>query len=118
MHPSRPPAGVERRVFGRRQTNDHAIIRVPGRPALRCVIKNISEGGALLEFDAPVVWLPFNFRINWETGSRQEDCEIKHQNGNRVGVAFVVRKAEQADRPLLKADDVAPWISETHHARR
>ena len=41
---------VERRAFGRRATHEHAIVRIPGRPALRCVIRNISDGGALLDF--------------------------------------------------------------------
>ena len=117
MHPSRP-AGIERRTFGRRQTNDHAIVRVPGRPAIRCVIKNISDGGALLEFDAPVSWLPFSFQLTWETGARREDCEIKHHNGNRVGVAFAIRKAEETSRSFVKVDDLAPWVAETHSLRR
>ena len=117
MHPSRP-AGIERRSFGRRQTNDHAIVRVPGRPAIRCVIKNVSEGGALLEFDAPVSWLPFSFQLAWETGARREDCEIKHHNGNRVGVAFAIRKAEETSRSFVKVDDVAPWVAEAHSPRR
>ena len=72
----------------------------------------------LFRSDAPVSWLPFSFQLAWETGARREDCEIKHHNGNRVGVAFAIRKAEQAEKSFLKVDDVAPWMAETHSPRR
>ena len=40
---------VERRQFGRRKTYVHAVIRARGRPPLLCVMRDVSEGGALLE---------------------------------------------------------------------
>ena len=80
--------GPERRAFGRRHSNDHAIVRVQGRPPVRCTVKNISDTGALLDFGAEV-WLPYNFRLAWEVGTRSEECEIKHRNGQ-----FVVSKSE------------------------
>ena len=111
----KPP--VERRAFGRRQAEEHAIVRVAGRPLQRCVIRNISEGGALLDFGEPV-WLPFSFRLQWEGTKREETCETRHQNGGRVGVLFVAKKAAEAGNELLRINDVAPWIAESNHPRR
>ena len=111
----KPPA--ERRAFGRRQTEEHAIVRVAGRPPMRCVIRNISGGGALLDFGEPV-WLPFTFIVFWEGTKREETCEMKHQNGGRVGVSFVAKKAVDAGREILTVNDVSPWIAENSHPRR
>ena len=111
-HPS-----SERRAFGRRQTHDHAIVRVTGRPPLRCLVKNISDGGALLEFSEPV-WLPFTFRLIWEASKREEDCETKHQNGTRIGVSFAERAAQGIRHDMLTSKDVAPWIAENAPVRR
>ena len=118
---NRPPQGAERRAFGRRQTNDHAFVRIQGRPPVRCTIKNISEGGALLDFGSEV-WLPYNFQLTWEVGNREEACEIKHRNGQFVGVFFQRQVAVQ-DRPkvrneTVRADEVTPWLAETSHPRR
>jgi hypothetical protein len=118
---NRPYSGPERRDFGRRPTNDHAIVRIPGRPTLRCVIKNISDGGALLDFGSEV-WLPYNFQLVWETTGREEACEIKHRNGPFVGV-FFQRNADVKETPnprceTIRVDEVSPWIAETNHPRR
>ena len=49
--------GVERRQFGRRQTCVHATIALRGRPDVLCVMRDVSEQGALLEVVHPE-WLP------------------------------------------------------------
>ena len=112
--------GPERRGFGRRHSNDHAIVRVQGRPPVRCTVKNISDTGALLDFGAEV-WLPYNFRLAWEVGTRSEECEIKHRNGQFVGVFFqrhVSAGVPPASRHQpVRADDVTPWIAETNPRR-
>lgn len=114
----RPIQGPDRRTFGRRQTSDHAIVRVQGRPSMRCVVKNISEGGALLDFGAEV-WLPFNFQLNWEIGGREELCEIKHRNGQFVGVFFQkYLDVRPPVREMVRADDVTPWVAGTNSPRR
>jgi hypothetical protein len=112
MHPVK--SGADRRAFGRRATNDHAIVRIPGRPPVRCMVKNISVGGALLDF-GEAVWLPYTFHIRWEGTGREELCEIKHQNGGRIGVQFMEKAAKREDSALLKADEVSPWIAENAH---
>jgi hypothetical protein len=110
-------AGAERRAFGRRDTQEHAIVRIAGRPTLRCVIRNISDGGALLDFGQEV-WLPFQFKLIWEGTGRQETCDIKHQNGPRIGVSFVATQHKDVDSRVLSVNDTAPWISERLSPRR
>ena len=107
-------AGPEKRAFGRRQSNDHAIVRVQGRPPVRCTVKNISESGALLDFGSEI-WLPYNFKLAWEVGTRSEDCEIKHRNGQFVGVFFKrhVDVEDSSHHKPIRVDDVTPWIAES-----
>lgn len=91
------------------------MVRLPGRPVMRCSVLNISKGGALLDFGTEV-WLPFQFRLVWEGKDRAEDCEIKHAKGSRVGVQFI-RNGEAVidDRPrssLQALDDKLTWQGE------
>lgn len=107
----------ERRAFGRRQTNEQAVIRVSGRPPVRCTIVNISDGGALLDTGI-AMYLPFNFRLSWETSRREEECEVRHTNGSRVGVQFVLRKEEQIKPERVSINDVSDWMSSRSPLRR
>lgn len=100
----------EQRQFGRRQTSAHAWVKVRGRPAIACVVKNVSEGGALLEFTAAEM-LPYRFRVTIEAEGIDRDCEIRHQTGNRVGVEFVKVEHLTDGRQRASADDVAAWTS-------
>lgn len=108
---------VEQRAFGRRATQDHAVVRIAGRPPLRCMIVNISEGGALLDFGGEV-WLPFQFRLIWEGTKREEDCETRHQNGGRVGVMFVTPKEESTAKGVITVNELSPWMSGSPSIRR
>jgi PilZ domain len=80
--------GIEKRQFGRRQTSLHAWISVAGRPRLPCVVKDISVGGALIEFEKPS-WLPFNFQLTIEATRFTTWCEVRHQGPNNCGVRFM-----------------------------
>jgi hypothetical protein len=117
--PRTPP---ERRSFGRRQAFEHAIVRIPGRPPIRCTLLNISDSGAFLDF-AEQVHLPFSFRLVWEGSNREEQCELRHQNGARVGVNFVPKtETVAARRPgadsSLDSASVTPWHSGAGDTRR
>ncbi len=114
---TKPFAGVERRAFGRRETQEHAVVRIAGRPPLRCVVRNVSQGGALLDFGQDV-WLPFQFRLLWEGSKREELCDIKHQNGTRIGVSFVAHEHKDIDTRVLSVNDSAPWIAEHQTSTR
>lgn len=79
---------VDRRNFGRRKTNLHGWIEVQGRPRLRCLVKDISIGGALLALDTPQ-WLPYNFRLLIEATRFASWCEVRHQAPGAMGVRFL-----------------------------
>lgn len=81
-------SGIERRQFGRRPTYMHGWVKLPGRPPVTCVIRNISEGGALLAFDTQQT-LPFEFLLDIEGFDLTVGCEVRHHYGDRVGVAFI-----------------------------
>jgi hypothetical protein len=113
----KPVRGVEQRAFGRRQTLEHAIVRIAGRPPMRCIVRDISEGGALLDFGEQV-WLPFNFRLVWEGTQREEDCETRHQNSGRIGVQFVAREQTTSGRGGSRLGDASQWIADQHSTTR
>lgn len=85
---SAPAATLERRQFGRRQTCLHGWVIVEGRPRIACLVRNVSEGGALLECNAPKS-MPFRFSLLIECKGFQAWCEIRHQTDNWIGVRFV-----------------------------
>ena len=80
---------AERRHFGRRQTCVHACISARGRSPIPCVMRDVSEAGALLEVSDPQ-WLPPRFRLIVEANGFEVDCEIVHRSDNAVGVRFAV----------------------------
>ncbi len=79
---------TERRQFGRRAAYLHGWIRLQGRPAMTCALRNISDGGALLTFDHEPA-LPFEFLLEIDGLDVTVGCEVRHHFGQRVGVAFV-----------------------------
>lgn len=81
-------ASGEKRQFGRRQSSAHGWIKVRGRPAIPCLVKNVSSGGAMLELFGPEV-LPHRFRIVIDSEGIDSDCEMRHQNGNEIGIELV-----------------------------
>ena len=101
---------ADKRQFGRRQSGSHGWIKVRGRPALPCVVKNISQGGALLEFQAAEM-LPYRFRLVIESEGIDSDCETRHQTGNHMGVEFVKVEQQAEAGPKMTVDDVTAWTS-------
>ncbi len=59
------PVGTDRRAFGRRQTRQHAFVHLRGVRPVRCLVTDLSEGGARLEL-AQLCRVPQNFRLVWE----------------------------------------------------
>jgi PilZ domain len=82
--------GAERRQFGRRQTRVHAHIALRGRPPVLCVMRDVSEEGALLEVAHPQ-WLPSRFRLVVEAMGIETNCEIVRRTDVSVGVRFMTR---------------------------
>jgi len=79
---------AERRAFGRRSTCIRGIVRIPGRRPVHCIIRNISEAGALLDFgQKPRV--PFMFDLTIDGFRGTFPCEVRHDGSTAVGVRFI-----------------------------
>lgn len=102
---------AEKRQFGRRSTNMRGWIKVAGRPATTCIIKNLSDGGALLESDEDV-WLPFSFRLTSACGQVDRVCEIRHQFGQRkFGVEFVEAAIQSTSGSVSRVSENGNWVA-------
>lgn len=103
---------AEKRQFGRRQTHIRGWIKVAGRPQVACIVRDLSDGGALLELYEES-WLPFAFRLTSEDKQIDRHCEIRHQRGIHIGVQFVAA-ATAVDTPTtLPGDDTPSWTGAT-----
>ena len=88
---------TERRQFGRRKTLLHGWVVVEGRPKMACLVRNVSEGGALLECDVPK-GLPFRFSLVIDCKGFQAWCEVRHQTDQWMGVRFV--RFDKVEEPI------------------
>ncbi len=87
LHVSAQPAMHERRSFGRRRAVWHAWIIPSTLQRLACCVRNVSDGGALLELKVPE-WLPATFDLYVDGPNMQLACELTHRGKHGVGVAF------------------------------
>jgi hypothetical protein len=78
----------DRRAFGRRESRIHAFAKISGRGAEPCVVRNVSDSGALLAFASSFV-PPARFRLTVEAKGIDVLCEVRRRDGNEYGVAFV-----------------------------
>lgn len=99
----------DRRQFGRRHTNLTGRVKLAGRAAQHCVVKNLSDGGALLEFDRSEP-IPFGFLLTIDGEEKIYGCEVRHHYGARVGVAFVDVALITAAVQSAYDDERAGWI--------
>lgn len=77
----------ERKPFGRRRPVWHAWIIPSSLQRLACCVRNVSNGGALLELDVPE-WLPAQFEVFIEGPDMRLHCETVHRGKHGVGVIF------------------------------
>ncbi len=90
---------IERRQFGRRESSLHGWIVAEGRPRIACVVRNVSDGGALLELPVPK-GLPFHFSLVIDCKGFQALCEVRHQSDQRMGIQFV--RFDKMIEPIAK----------------
>lgn len=81
------PVDADRRAFGRRKIQQHAFIHLRGVRPVRCLVTDLSEGGARLEL-AQLCRLPLSFRLEWEGIGLEAMCETRHQDTTTVGAMF------------------------------
>lgn len=78
----------DRREFGRRACAIRGMAMGAGQPPLACTLRDLSEGGALVDFD---VAAPANrsVRITIDGTELEALCEVRHVRGRQIGVRFV-----------------------------
>jgi len=90
----------ERRLFGRRELTIHAWVQI-GRRREACLIRNISEQGALIEFEttAPRATM---MRLIVDFEGFEVDCDVRHRKGNAIGLFF---RPEKVALPVARGPD-------------
>jgi hypothetical protein len=87
---------IEWRQFGRRWSNVHGWIHVDGRPRAACLVRNVSEGGALIEIEPSAGLIPDQFTLVIQALQIEIGCEVRHQRHGSLGVRFTSRGGRQA----------------------
>lgn len=88
----------ERRRFRRIKGFWRAKVSFPGRSPIDCVVRNVSEGGALVELSVAVS-AATKLRLYVEAHDVDVECVVRHVSGCYVGVEFVGYSERQ--RPNL-----------------
>jgi hypothetical protein len=87
----------EKRNFGRRNFICHAFVRVGRQQPRPCLLRNISQTGALVEFDGtPPGSNVFDLIV--AEPRFEARCEVKHRRGSALGVYFSEGVAEIEER--------------------
>ena len=72
------------------------------RTPINCVIRNVSEGGALLALDRPVQ-LPKRIYLALSKGAQVLECDVRWRSSNRLfGVRFSPNNSPEARRALVE----------------
>ncbi len=100
----------ERRAFGRRATDMPATVRGSGITRQSCTIRDMSEGGALLEFASPPE-LAGRLWISLPDGT-DVLCDVRHARANRVGVEFAGGAPPLILRHITDPSDPATRVPE------
>jgi hypothetical protein len=87
--PAAPQPYADRRRFGRRAVQLKAAIEVPLRQPLECLVTNLSEGGAMLEFRGRQ-YLPRSFGLRFDCSGVVIPCEVSRATETGCGVSFAV----------------------------
>lgn len=101
---------AEQRRFGRRQTYLIGKLKRPGRPALEVIIRNLSEGGALIDLGGKHS-VPYGFFLTIEGDKRVYGCEVRHHYGQRIGVEFVDLALISEVVPTSYNGEASAWMS-------
>jgi hypothetical protein len=79
---------AERRLFGRRAVVRNAWITSNGGQRTACTLRDISEGGALLEVPVGAI-VGSRLTVSLAEGSASAACEARHRSGRTIGVRFL-----------------------------
>lgn len=80
--------GAERRQFGRRKVLKSAVVMQEGREDIRCLVVDLSQGGARLQSDKVGDIMP-TLRLLLPDDDTYYDCRLVHRQPGAVGVEFL-----------------------------
>jgi PilZ domain len=88
------------------------VVFAAHEPPARCIIHDLSDGGARISFDTPVANLPRAFTLVLFKNSAQRNCRVVWAKGRFVGVKFLSEwfGARLSERPKF-ADDARQEIA-------
>jgi len=78
---------IEKRATQRHRVFKGGTISFENR-GVACTVRNISEGGAAIEIDAPLA-LPQSFTLSIACDSFVRNCRAVWRNERRIGLAFL-----------------------------
>ncbi len=107
----------DRRQFGRRWSKVHAWIHIDGRPRIPCVVRNFSEGGALL-LCQDVDSLPLTFKLNIDVIDFHIGCQVRHCDEGMVGVRFISADLLQEIGPVWSIEELMARSVALQHSMR
>jgi PilZ domain len=86
--PKKFPSGREKRRFGRRKVFKRAAFEADDGVALPCIVVDVSQGGARIQFRDGVE-VPGIFLLIIEEDDLCIACQVAHRKTNSCGVKFV-----------------------------
>lgn len=78
---------IEKRAAQRRRVFKGGTITFENR-GVECTVRNMSEGGAAIDLDAPVT-LPQSFSLSITRDNFVRNCRAVWRSERRIGLAFV-----------------------------
>ena len=107
-NPTSDESGSNRRADPRLRTFKGAyVVFNGGFSAMECTVRNLSEGGAMLEFSG-VIALPNEFTLFMKQDGQGRPCKVAWRSGSRIGVAFTgppIEKAVRSGPPPKRRDE-------------
>ena len=87
----------ERRRFRRKKGFWRATVSLPGRAPVDCILRDVSEAGALVELAVPP-GIATKLHLYVEVHAVDIECVVRHVSGNFVGVEFLRYSDHQRTR--------------------
>lgn len=91
-----------------------------GLRSIPCVVRNISDGGAMLEFDQPYI-LPKDFELYIDLEDYEVTCERRWETGLKCGVMFTSERRhvpQKRYQTLNPSDAALPNGFDAFHAHQ
>lgn len=103
--------GRERRKFGRKECRVPATIKTARNETIPCVLLDFSEGGARLEFAAPVK-LNGQFDLVISQLALAVPCQLRHAFGRTIGIEFIEQPGRRTLCSAFGTQKLVNWLDQ------